>query len=165
MRRILLHAAGLLGALLLGTGAALWFNWRQMKSASTREPRAGDRIAGLVMRVERESLEVLPWGGRRVRVRLLGVRLWERSEALAALIDRASEQSVELRVGGLDPDGRLVAELRIRGRDLGLELLGRGLARRIQEAPGVAPEDPRSHARAERLAREAGRGLWQDGGP
>jgi endonuclease YncB( thermonuclease family) len=102
---------------------------------------------------------------RTVRVRLEGVDCPERGQPFARRARQLTaglvlRRRVEVRGLEYDRHGRLVARVRVEGRDLSLELVRAGLAWHYARLSSDA-----DLARAERAARVARLGLWSQAAP
>ncbi|MEZ5652288.1 MAG: thermonuclease family protein [Burkholderiaceae bacterium] len=119
-----------------------------------------------------DSFELFDAAGRPWRVRLAGIDAPERSqayglEARQRLVKLLGDGS-QLRVQPLKKDvyGRLVADLVVRGEDVGRAMLAAGAAWHFRRYANEQPADQRQrYAAAEREARARGLGLWRDPKP
>lgn len=115
--------------------------------------------------VDGDTLDVARHGGDGERVRIIGINAPERDECLAddataALRGLVESAAVELVADRSDRDryGRLLRYVEVDGRDVGVALVGAGLAVvRVSEPDTARVDDLRA---AEDRARDAARGLW-----
>lgn len=127
--------------------------------------RAQEAFSGRVVGVlDGDSLVVLR-DGRQVTVRLHGVDAPESGQAYGnvarrALANLAFGRTVEVEVRDVDRYKRLVSRVTAEGADVGLEMVRAGFA--WHYARYLRDE---AYAAAEREARAARRGLWQDRSP
>ncbi len=116
--------------------------------------RAGDTILGLAFVAGGGGVRV---AGREIRIAGLdapgGDRLDLGRRAIGALMREIGGKPVRAAVEGRDRHGRLLASVSRDGRDIGEWLVREGHARAARGG---------RYARAEREAREAGRGMWAD---
>ncbi len=127
---------------------------------------------GLVVRVaDGDTLDVLDDARRTQRVRLLGIDAPEGGQpygkvARQVFRDRVIQRRVKVLVQTRDRYGRLVGKVLLGGTDLNLELVKEGLAwHYIHYAKDQFPGDAEVYAQAERQARAAQRGLWNQRDP
>jgi endonuclease YncB( thermonuclease family) len=129
-------------------------------------------LEGLVVRVaDGDTLDVLDAGRRTLRVRMLGIDAPEGGQAYGkvarqVLKDRVIQRRVTVRVQERDRYGRLVGKVLLEGVDLNLELVREGMAWHYEHyAKDQFPGDAAAYASAQREARAARRGLWNQPGP
>ena len=133
---------------------------------------AADHLPGRVLRVIDGDSLVLDVRGAQHRIELYGVDAPELNQAwggtAAARLRRTLAGAfVVVDRHAVDGARRTVGSIRVRGRDVAYDLLFDGLAWSTVPLP---PDDsidrpPHPYAQAERLARDARRGLWSDRAP
>ena len=119
------------------------------------------RVVGVL---DGDSLKVLH-DGREVDIRLYGVDAPERAQAFGSVAKRALStlvfgKTVTVHVVDVDRYGRSVSRIDVDGHDVGLEMIRGGFAWHYKQYSSDA-----GYAAAERDARLARRGLWQDAAP
>lgn len=129
-------------------------------------------LEGLVVRVaDGDTLDVLDAGRRTQRVRLLGIDAPEGGQAYGkvarqVLKDRVIQRRVTVRVQDRDRYGRLVGKVLLEGTDLNLELVREGMAwHYVHYAKDQFPGDAAAYAAAQKEAKAARRGLWNQPDP
>jgi endonuclease YncB( thermonuclease family) len=132
----------------------------------------GPTIQGLVTAVaDGDTLVVLADGKVSHRIRLLGIDAPEGGQsygkiARKALLDRVLRKRVQVRVQSRDPYGRTVGKVLLDGADINLEQVREGQAWHYKHYAGDQfPGDAAAYAQAERDARSAHRGLWNQPNP
>ncbi|MFB6272904.1 MAG: thermonuclease family protein [Salinibacter sp.] len=134
---------------------------------ATAQVDAGDDFTGTVMGVvDGDTYEVWRSAGDTVTVHLWGVDAPEPGQTYGTAATRAVRGYVDgksawIDVQFVDPKGRIVARMEVRGRSLAKLLLRRGL---VWHYPLHAPNDT-TLQRPEQKARTAGRGLWSQPTP
>lgn len=133
--------------------------------------RAGVLTGRIGSIADGDSFTLIANDGRRIGVRIGGIDAPERGQPHA---DRARDNLARLlALGALeiepiktDPYGRQVARVRARGEDVALSQIEAGLAWHfVRYAADQSPDERERYARAQRDARQAGRGLWADAQP
>lgn len=134
-------------------------------SAQTIRDLVGTNVSVRVIAVsDGDTVDAIPVGEQRaIRLRLEGIDAPERGEPFSQEARNAARLLLfgqTVRVEGRDVDryGRLVARIRVAGKDVSSELVRAGLACRYREYAS----DP-VLAKAEADARAAGRGFWARG--
>jgi len=129
-------------------------------------------LEGLVVSVsDGDTLTVLDEGNVQHKVRLAGIDAPEKRQAFGARAQQAlgaavHRQSVSVVWQKKDRYGRIVGKVLVQGQDVGLSLVGSGLAwhykayEREQSA-----SDRGAYAQAEVIARSRRLGLWRDDDP
>jgi endonuclease YncB( thermonuclease family) len=132
----------------------------------------GPTIEGLVTAVaDGDTLVVLAEGNVSYRIRLLGIDAPEGGQpygkiARKALLDLVLRKRVQVRAQSRDPYGRTVGKVLLNGADINLEQVREGQAWHYKHYAGDQfPEDAAVYAQAERDARAAHRGLWNQPDP
>lgn len=127
--------------------------------------RANDSFeARVVSIVDGDTVDVVALGERRsIRVRLEGIDAPERGEPFSSAATRWTrvllfDQVARVESRDIDAYGRLVARVRVHGRDASVELVKAGLACHFTRYSSDA-----ELAQAEAEARQAGRGFWATG--
>lgn len=128
--------------------------------------------AQIVHIADGDTLTVLGPDKKTYKIRLQGIDAPEKNqpfgqackESLMHLTDQ--QQLAEVEAYKKDRYGRIVAEVRVNGKDLALEQIkaGCGWHYKAYEKEQTAGEQ-KSYAKAEQQARAAERGLWQDAKP
>ena len=118
--------------------------------------------AKVVSVVDGDTLHVVDTAGVPLDVRLDGIDCPESGQPFGGVARRhlraaAFDRFVEVRKVGMDSHGRVVARVRVDGRDLSVDLLQAGLAWHYTDYSRDA-----GLAAAERDARTAKRGLWSE---
>jgi endonuclease YncB( thermonuclease family) len=148
-------AAGTLGLLLLGAGLCPAF--------------AGDSLYGKVTEVKSADLVVFDYGAGRYNVRIIGVDVPAEgpiaTEARQFVTKLVLGKSARIRFEARAKNGEMVSRLftadpKIGIKDVGLELVRNGLARRQQGEDYQFGYKYGELSKAENEAREAKRGLW-----
>ena len=139
---------------------------RQKKgSAERNRPKAVqvvERFSGKVVRVsDGDTCDVEVGPGKTVRVRIYGIDAPELSqdfgrEARKYLDQRIFRETVTVEKFYDDQYGRCVGRILLNGQDLALELLREGIVWHY-----VQYSSDQSYSIAERLAREAQKGVWK----
>ncbi len=136
-----------------------------------RTPRAGILSGRIASIADGDSFTLIADDGRRIGVRLGGIDAPEKGQPNA---DRSRDNLARLLARGAleiepiktDPFGRQVARVRTRGEDVALSQIEAGLAWHfVRYSADQLPDERERYARAEREARQAGRGLWADAQP
>lgn len=117
-----------------------------------------------------DSITVLDTQNKQHRVRLLGIDAPEKEQAfgpsarqkLSALV---FGKVVSVKYQKMDRNGRPLGKVLLGSTDVNLEMLKAGLAWYYANDRDLPESDRPLYANAERDARAAGRGLWQDEGP
>lgn len=117
-----------------------------------------------------DSITVLDAQSKQHRVRLLGIDAPEKEQAfgpsarqkLSALV---FGKMVSVKYQKMDRNGRPLGKVLLGTTDVNLEMLKAGLAWYYANDRDLPESDRPLYANAERDARAAGRGLWQDEGP
>jgi endonuclease YncB( thermonuclease family) len=126
------------------------------------------RVTGVA---DGDTVTVIDRESVRHRIRIAGIDAPESAQPfgdasrteLAALIRGRQLEVVPIK---RDPFGRLVANLSVDGTDVGLAMVQAGLAWHfVRYAADQTPDERGGYAQAERSARAAGIGLWQDAAP
>ena len=118
-----------------------------------------------------DSMRVRTSDGRVLEVRLSTIDAPERRQPFANVsrrhLDRLLDgRDLSLDVRDTDRYGRIVAVVRVDGRDAGLEMLRAGLAWHYDAYAQAQPRDEEvSYRRAEERARNERSGLWRDTNP
>lgn len=127
--------------------------------------------AKIVHIADGDTLTVLGPDKKTYKIRLQGIDAPEKNqpfgrackEALTRLTD---QQSAEVEAFKQDRYGRIVAEVRVNGKDLALEQIKAGCGWHYKAyAQEQTAGEQKSYAQAEKQARAAERGLWQDAKP
>lgn len=145
--------------------AALWVAvWRRCKQ---RAPFA----ATVVWVCDGDSIYVRNTQGKKLKLRLVAMDAPETqqsggSEATRALRSIVGKARVQVRVCDVDVYGRLVAQVWLDGRDVGLEMIARGQAWLYPRFLGLLASDDRARYRAAaKDARSRRLGLWRETAP
>jgi endonuclease YncB( thermonuclease family) len=133
--------------------------------------RAGDSTYGKVMEVRSAEVVLLDTGETRYEVRLIGIQAPKEGplaeEARKLVSELVLGQQVQMRFEGRNKEGEMVARLLTLGdaakpiRDVGLEVVRAGLARRLPNFDYKYGE----LSKAEAEARKGRRGLWASASP
>lgn len=132
---------------------------------------AGDAFGGKVKAVRNAEVVVVDYGRGEYVVRIVGIAapLEEpiATEAKQFLTKMVLGQEVRARFEGKNPNGEMVSRLYVGdpGKDVGLELLRAGLARRPQGPDYQFGYKYGELTKAENEARENKRGLWATAQP
>ncbi|MDJ0738174.1 MAG: thermonuclease family protein [Gammaproteobacteria bacterium] len=133
---------------------------------------AADHLPGRVLRVIDGDSLVLELRGAQHRIELHGIDAPELNQpwggtAAAQLQRRLAGAFVVVTRHAVDRANRTVGSIRVHDRDVALDLLSGGLAWSTVPLPDGATDSrpPHPYTRAERQARDAGRGLWSDAAP
>jgi len=138
------------------------FAWPTTPSAGS----PGDSICGKITAVKRADLVVLDYGAGTYEVRLAGLDLpRDRSSVRTAtrwVADELLNKYVRMRFDGRTEQGEMVGKIlmddaEVGVRDIAVEMVRRGLARRSEAYAGYRYNEM---VTAEREAREARRGVW-----
>lgn len=138
-----------------------------LAAPASAQVRAGQAFTGTVVGVvDGDTYSVWRSAGDTVAVHLWGVDAPEPGQTYGAATTRAVRsyvdgKSVRATVQFVDSEGRIVARLEVRGKDLAAMLLRRGL---VWHYALHAPSDS-TLVRLEQEARTAGRGLWSQPTP
>jgi endonuclease YncB( thermonuclease family) len=142
-----------------------------MTAAKTNGPEQTGPIQGKVIDIGwGDSLTVLDAQSKQHRVRLLGIDAPEKEQAfgpaahqkLSALV---FGKTVTIKYQKMDRSNRPLGKVLLGTTDINLEMLKAGLAWYYANDSDLPPGDRPLYAGAEREARSAGRGLWQDESP
>lgn len=169
---VLLSLAGCLGLLACDQrGPRRSAGGTRSHAADSAPLTAGSRLAGRVVGVtDGDTVKVLAQG-EELKIRMIGIDAPEKAQpfgkvAKQALSDRIFGREVEVQVKGRDRYGRVLGKLLIGGTDVNLAQIRDGFAWHYADyAKDQFPGDAERYAQAEREARAAGVGLWQDRDP
>ena len=135
-------------------------------------PRVAQPVLGRAARVyDGDSFALLAADGRRLQIRISGIDAPEKGQPFSERSRRHLTELLaqrELVVAPIKRDvyGRLVANVSVGDRDVGLAQLRAGLAWHfVRYARDQTPQQREAYARAESEAREARIGLWLDSRP
>lgn len=131
-----------------------------------------DTLRGKVIGIsDGDTVTVLTTERRQVKIRIAGIDAPEKKQAFGqaskeGMSDCAFGKPVEVEWSKLDRYGRTIGKIHAGGIDCGLRQIELGLAwhYKAYEREQI-PEDRLSYAQAEDIAKEAGKGLWQDRRP
>ncbi|QTR49249.1 thermonuclease family protein [Candidatus Thiothrix anitrata] len=134
---------------------------------------AGTLIAqGQVVHIaDGDSLTVLASNKESFKIRLQGIDAPERGQAFGKhckeqLNQLANGKAVQVEAYKQDKYGRIIAKISVGNSDLALTLLRQGCAWHYTAyAKEQSPRDNKTYAKAEKQARTAQKGLWQDENP
>lgn len=141
---------------------------RHVPDHTPRTGLLGGRVAAIA---DGDSFTLITDDGRRIGVRIGGIDAPEKGQPhadqardnLGRLLARGALEIEPLKT---DPYGRQVARVRAHGEDVALSQIDAGLAWHfVRYAADQAPDERERYARAQREARQAGRGLWADPDP
>ena len=127
--------------------------------------------AQIVHIADGDTLTVLGSDKKTYKIRLQGIDAPEKTQPFGrackeALIRLTDQQVAEVEVFKQDRYGRIVAEVRVNGKDLALEQIKAGCGWHYKAyAQEPTASEQNSYAKAEKQARAAERGLWQDAKP
>ena len=165
------HGAGV-GESLPGVAGQAPLDTDEQRERALDAPRGAQPVLGRAARVyDGDSFALLAADGRRLQIRLSGIDAPEKGQPFS---DRSRRHLAELLaqhelvVTPIKKDvyGRLVANVSVGDRDVGLAQLRAGLAWHfIRYAHDQTPQQREAYARAESEAREARIGLWMDSRP
>lgn len=135
-------------------------------------PALADTLQGKVIGVsDGDTVTVLTIERRHVKIRIAGIDAPEKKQAFGqaskeGMSDCAFGKPVEVEWSKLDRYGRTIGKIHASGIDCGLRQIEMGLAwhYKAYEREQI-PEDRLAYARAETIAKEAGKGLWRDKSP
>lgn len=131
-----------------------------------------DTLRGKVIGIsDGDTVTVLTTERRQVKIRIAGIDAPEKKQAFGqaskeGMSDCAFGKPVEVEWSKLDRYGRTIGKIHAGGIDCGLRQIELGLAwhYKAYEREQI-PENRRAYARAEAIAKEAGKGLWQERHP
>lgn len=118
-----------------------------------------------------DTVVVIDRDGTKHRIRIAGIDAPEKGQpygeaARSHLGELLAGRTAQVEPIKRDPFGRTVANLRIDGADVGLEMVRAGLAWHfVRYAQDQTPAERDAYARAEQQAREDRAGLWRDPAP
>ncbi|MFZ1386071.1 MAG: thermonuclease family protein [Thiolinea sp.] len=141
------------------------------KGVSISETRTLLAEANIVSIADGDTLTVLGPDQNTYKIRLQGIDSPEKKQPFGqackeSLMDLTRGQPAQVEAFKKDRYGRIVAKVKVGGKDLALEQikLGCGWHYAAYEKEQSA-RDQKSYAKAEQQARAAERGLWQDAAP
>lgn len=118
-----------------------------------------------------DTLTVLASNKTAFKIRLLGIDAPESGQAFGKYCKEqlgrlTNGKTVQVEAYKQDRYGRVVAKVRVNNSDVGLALLRQGCAwHYVAYAKEQSPTDSKAYAKAEKQARDAQKGLWQDANP
>lgn len=127
--------------------------------------------AQIVHIADGDTLTVLGSDKKTYKIRLQGIDAPEKNQPFGrvckeALIRLSAQQIAEVEAFKQDRYGRIVAAVRVNGKDLALEQIKAGCGWHYKAYEQEQPAgEQKSYAKAEKQARAAERGLWQDAKP
>lgn len=131
-----------------------------------------ETITGTVVGVaDGDTITLLDDAKRQHKIRLSGIDAPEKKQAFGqrskeSLSDLVFAKTVEVETDKVDRYGRRVGKIWVSGVDANLEQVKRGMAWHYKQyAREQSMNDQRDYAAAEKVAREARRGLWVDIAP
>jgi len=159
----------------VGVAARRWMLWLFLCAVAifdTGLGHAGQLLEGRVVSIaDGDTITILDAKKQQHRVRLKGIDAPERRQAfggaskqnLATLVAR---QTVQVRVDDTDRFGRIIGVVFVRGSDINLEMVRRGMAWHYRQfARNQTPAERAAYVHAEQKARAARLGLWSDPNP